>query len=48
VNAPADTTAATARALLERYYQRQAPIYDLTRWAFLFGRATLLRWLGLA
>lgn len=43
MNDPVDMTAATASALLERYYQWQAPIYDLTRWAFLFGRAALLR-----
>lgn len=46
MNVSMDTAAATPNALLERYYQRQAPIYDLTRWAFLFGRGALLRWLA--
>lgn len=27
---------------LQRYYRRQSLIYDVTRWAFLFGRARLL------
>lgn len=28
---------------MQRYYQFQSRIYDLTRWAFLFGRSTLLQ-----
>lgn len=28
---------------LRRYYQLHAPLYDLTRWAFLFGRRRLCR-----
>jgi S-adenosylmethionine-diacylgycerolhomoserine-N-methlytransferase len=28
---------------LSRYYQIHAPIYDLTRWSFLFGRIALLK-----
>ncbi|HKJ95053.1 MAG TPA: methyltransferase domain-containing protein [Gammaproteobacteria bacterium] len=28
---------------IERYYRLQAPIYDLTRWSFLFGRRALVR-----
>jgi S-adenosylmethionine-diacylgycerolhomoserine-N-methlytransferase len=31
------------RTAVEKYYRWQAPIYDLTRWTFLFGRALLLR-----
>lgn len=28
---------------MQRYYQFQSRIYDLTRWAFLFGRSTILK-----
>ncbi|MFW6127295.1 MAG: hypothetical protein ACOC6K_03680 [Thermodesulfobacteriota bacterium] len=28
---------------LERYYRRQARVYDLTRWSFLRGREALAR-----
>ena len=31
---------------IERYYRWHAPIYDLTRWSFLFGRSELLRWVA--
>lgn len=29
--------------LLERYYRFHSPIYDATRWTFLFGRTALIR-----
>ena len=28
---------------IQRYYRLQSPIYDATRWTFLFGRGSLLR-----
>ena len=28
---------------IQRYYRLQSPIYDATRWTFLFGRGTLLQ-----
>ncbi len=28
---------------VERYYRLHAPVYDLTRWTFLFGRSAMLR-----
>ena len=31
---------------LKRYYRLHAPIYDATRWAFLFGRARLIQLLS--
>ena len=31
---------------LKRYYRWHAPIYDVTRWAFLFGRARLIQLLS--
>lgn len=34
------------RAELGGYYRLHAPIYDLTRWAFLFGRNKLIRMLA--
>lgn len=34
---------AERRAELNGYYRLHAPIYDLTRWAFLFGRNKLVR-----
>ena len=30
---------------VRNYYKLQAPIYDLTRWAFLFGRRRLPEWI---
>lgn len=30
-------------AAVQRYYRWHAPIYDLTRWTFLFGRSELVR-----
>ncbi len=33
-------------AALKRYYRLHAPIYDATRWAFLFGRTRLIALLG--
>ena len=33
-------------AALKRYYRLHAPIYDATRWAFLFGRTRLIQLLG--
>ena len=33
-------------ATLKRYYRMHAPIYDATRWAFLFGRTRLIELLG--
>lgn len=38
-----EPVAAANRSSLQRYYRRHAPIYDLTRWTFLFGRDRLLR-----
>jgi S-adenosylmethionine-diacylgycerolhomoserine-N-methlytransferase len=32
-----------AQAALQRYYRLHAPIYDATRWSFLFGRQRLLQ-----
>lgn len=32
--------------LVEGYYRLHAPIYDLTRWSFLFGRREAVRWVG--
>ena len=29
-------------AALTRYYRWHAPLYDATRWSFLFGRAALI------
>jgi len=29
---------------MEKYYRWHAPVYDLTRWSFLFGRRRLIRW----
>ena len=34
------------KAELNTYYRMHAPIYDLTRWAFLFGRNKLVRYLA--
>jgi S-adenosylmethionine-diacylgycerolhomoserine-N-methlytransferase len=34
--------AAGPAAAVERYYRWHAPIYDLTRWTFLFGRSEIL------
>ena len=31
---------------LKRYYRLHAPIYDATRWAFLFGRVRLIQLLS--
>jgi S-adenosylmethionine-diacylgycerolhomoserine-N-methlytransferase len=38
---PAATTTSVA-ATLARYYHWHAPLYDATRWSFLFGRAALI------
>lgn len=35
-------TAPTQEREVERYYRFHAPLYDATRWSFLFGRASLL------
>ena len=32
----------TLEQTLSSYYQMHAPIYDLTRWSFLFGRIGIL------
>lgn len=40
---PAGIWPADPGAALERYYHWHAPIYDPTRWLFLFGRSALLR-----
>lgn len=37
----------TRAANVERYYRLHAPIYDLTRWTFLFRRQQAARWVGL-
>ena len=34
-------------AALTRYYRWHAPLYDATRWSFLFGRAALIRGIAL-
>lgn len=40
---PTDTSTFPAQyRKLQRYYQRHAPLYDLTRWTFLFGRRNLI------
>ncbi len=36
-----DADPASPSAALRRYYRLHAPLYDLTRWAFLFGRQRL-------
>lgn len=36
-------TGGAHRELMTKYYRLQAPIYDLTRWMFLFGRTQILR-----
>jgi S-adenosylmethionine-diacylgycerolhomoserine-N-methlytransferase len=44
-----NTAAATNQSdesAIERYYRFHAGVYDLTRWAFLFGRSELLRRAG--
>ncbi|MEO1022961.1 MAG: class I SAM-dependent methyltransferase [Bacteroidota bacterium] len=33
----------TAKHLIKNYYHKHAPVYDITRWLFLFGRSALLR-----
>ncbi|MCU0754246.1 MAG: class I SAM-dependent methyltransferase [Xanthomonadales bacterium] len=38
---PKDAGGEAPGAALRRYYQLHAPLYDLTRWAFLFGRRRL-------
>ncbi len=43
MSAPAGALHPGTRTSLERYYHWHAPIYDLTRWSFLFGRSALLR-----
>lgn len=40
-----EATAGNTKAL-QRYYRRHAGLYDLTRWAFLFGRRGLIEELG--
>ena len=30
-------------SIVERYYRLHAPVYDVTRWTFLFGRGDILR-----
>lgn len=39
--------AAAHRELMSSYYHLQAPIYDFTRWMFLFGRGQIVRDLDL-
>lgn len=39
-------TSSEQTASARRYYRRQAPWYDLTRWIFLFGRNELLDWIS--
>ena len=46
MSVPLDTAVRATGTTLERYYRWHAPVYDLTRWAFLFGRSALLRRLG--
>lgn len=41
-----DAHAVENSAALSGYYRLHAPIYDLTRWAFLFGRTRLIRTLA--
>ncbi|HMQ48791.1 MAG TPA: class I SAM-dependent methyltransferase [Saprospiraceae bacterium] len=36
-------TTAEQNATMQRYYVLQSKIYDLTRWAFLFGRKSIIR-----
>src|SRR5262249_15069300 len=38
---------ATHRNAMSKYYQLHAPIYDITRWMFLFGRKRIIRDLDL-
>ena len=40
--APARDMPSRQKGKLDRYYRWHAPIYDLTRWSFLFGRERLL------
>lgn len=40
---PGPASAAGHGAAVANYYRWQAPIYDLTRWSFLFGRQRMLR-----
>jgi len=37
------TVGQSGETALERYYRFHAPVYDLTRWTFLFGRSGILR-----
>lgn len=40
---PHDPVATAPAAALQRYYRLHAPLYDLSRWAFLFGRQRLCK-----
>jgi hypothetical protein len=42
VSALLESSAEANHSGLLRYYRRHAPLNDLTRWTFLFGRARLL------
>jgi len=46
VNATRQSSTAANHLGLLRYYRRHAPLYDATRWTYLFGRSRLLRMLG--
>jgi S-adenosylmethionine-diacylgycerolhomoserine-N-methlytransferase len=37
------TVGQSGETAIERYYRFHAPVYDLTRWTFLFGRSGILR-----
>ena len=40
---PRSNSASDATRLLETYYAFHSPIYDATRWSFLFGRTAILK-----
>lgn len=43
MKATGDNPAAANQREIQRYYRRHAPVYDATRWTFLFGRSRLLK-----
>jgi S-adenosylmethionine-diacylgycerolhomoserine-N-methlytransferase len=46
VSALLDAATEANHSGLRRYYRRHAPLYDATRWTFLFGRSRLLKMLA--